>query len=63
MSDPDRKSNYETPQYQEVCDNSLPEGWYRFVEASGTKYQQRVCQHTDGEQTSQAGFMTAHPTG
>ena len=37
VSDPDRKSNYETRQYQEVCDNSLPEGWYCFGEASGTK--------------------------
>ena len=33
-----RKSSYVTPQGEEKCDkDSLPEGWYRFVGAAGTK--------------------------
>ncbi|XP_066022422.1 uromodulin-like [Pocillopora verrucosa] len=37
LSDASRKSSYKTPQYQEVCDDQLPEEWYRFVGAAGTK--------------------------
>ena len=29
--------NYSTPFGSELCDNELPEGWYRFVGAAGTK--------------------------
>ena len=31
------KSSYITPLYQAVCDDQLPEEWYRFVGAAGTK--------------------------
>nr|XP_058962319.1 uromodulin-like [Pocillopora verrucosa] len=62
LSDADRKSNHQTPQYQEVCDNSLPEGWYRFVGAAGTKMPTtRVPAYRCG--TNWSGWlMTAHPT-
>ena len=29
--------NYSTPYGSELCDKQLPEGWYRFVGAAGTK--------------------------
>ena len=62
LSDADRKSNHQTPQYQEACDNSLPEGWYRFVGAAGTKMPTtRVPAYRCG--TNWSGWlMTAHPT-
>nr|XP_058961199.1 uromodulin-like [Pocillopora verrucosa] len=37
LSEANRKSSYSTPHGSELCDNSLPEGWYRFVGAAGTK--------------------------
>ena len=37
LSDANRKISYKTPLDSELCDNQLPEGWYRFVGASGTK--------------------------
>ena len=38
LNDSDRKNTYNTPTNGEVlCDNLLPEGWYRFVGAAGTK--------------------------
>ena len=37
LSEANRKSSYGTPHGSELCDNSLPEGWYRFVGAAGTK--------------------------
>ena len=37
LSDANRKISYLTPVGSELCDNQLPEGWYRFVEAAGTK--------------------------
>ena len=37
LSDASRKRSYITPVYQEVCDDQLPEEWYRFVGAAGTK--------------------------
>ena len=38
LSDADRKRTHVTPQNSEgVCDDWLPEGWYRFVGAAGTK--------------------------
>ena len=36
LSDLQRKSSYETPEYEELCDREL-NGWYRFVGAAGTK--------------------------
>ena len=37
LTDANRKISYETPHGLELCDNQLPEGWYRFVGAAGTK--------------------------
>ena len=38
LSDANRKSSYVTPLHGPVlCDNLLPNGWYRFVGAAGTK--------------------------
>ena len=37
LSDANRKISYRTSYGSELCDNQLPEGWYRFVGASGTK--------------------------
>ena len=37
LSDRERKMSYKTPEGSEKCDSQLPEGWYRFVGAAGTK--------------------------
>ena len=37
LSDANRKISYVTPYGSELCDNQLPEVWYRFVGAAGTK--------------------------
>ena len=38
LSDSRRNSEYVTPRFGVVlCDDQLPEGWYRFVGAAGTK--------------------------
>ena len=38
LSDANRKSSYVTPlNGPSLCDDLLPEGWYRFVGAAGTK--------------------------
>ena len=37
LSDAYRKISYLTPHSSGLCDNQLPEGWYRFVGAAGTK--------------------------
>ena len=37
LSDANRKISYVTPYGSELCDSQLPEGWYRFVGAAGTK--------------------------
>ena len=37
LNDIKRKSSYETPDGHAKCDNLLPNGWYRFVGAAGTK--------------------------
>ena len=45
-----------------MCDNSLSEGWYRFVEAAGTKMPTtRVPAHRCGTDWS-GWFYGAHPT-
>ena len=37
LSDANRKMSYVTPHGSGLCDRKLPEGWYRFVGAAGTK--------------------------
>ena len=37
LSEANRKITYETPHGPGLCDSQLPEGWYRFVGAAGTK--------------------------
>ena len=37
LSDANRKISYVTPYGSELCESQLPEGWYRFVGAAGTK--------------------------
>ena len=62
LSDASRKSSYITPQYQEVCDDQLPEEWHRFVGAAGTKMPTtRVSAFRCG--TAWPGWLHgAHPT-
>ena len=37
LSEANRKISYVTPYGPELCDNQLPEVWYRFVGAAGTQ--------------------------
>ena len=62
LSEANRKSSYDTPHGSELCDNSLSEGWHRFVGAAGTKMPTtRVPAYRCG--TNWSGWlMTAHPT-
>ena len=62
LSDANRKISYVTPPGSELCDNQLPEGWYRFVGAAGTKMPTtRVPAYRCG--TDWSGWLiTAHPT-
>ena len=63
LNDSDRKNTYNTPTNGEVlCDNLLPEGWYRFVGAAGTKMPTtRVPAYRCG--TDWSGWLKgAHPT-
>ena len=63
LNDSDRKNTYNTPTNGEVlCDNLLPEGWYRFVGAAGTKIPTtRVPAYRCGKDWS--GWLKgAHPT-
>ena len=62
LSEANRKISYVTPQDSELCDNSLPEGWYRFVGAAGTKMPTtRVPAYRCG--TNWSGWLDgAHPT-
>ena len=63
LSDADRKRTHVTPQNSEgVCDDWLPEGWYRFVGAAGTKMPTtRVPAYRCG--TDFSGWLNgAHPT-
>nr|XP_058954581.1 uromodulin-like [Pocillopora verrucosa] len=62
LSEANRKSSYVTPYGSGLCDNSLPEGWYRFVGAAGTKMPTtRVPAYRCG--TDWSGWLDgAHPT-
>ena len=62
LSEANRKITYETPHGPGLCDSQLPEGWYRFVGAAGTKMPTtRVPAHRCG--TDWSGWLkTAHPT-
>ena len=62
LSDANRKSSYITPHGSELCDNSLPKGWYRFVGAAGTKMPtMRVPAYRCG--TDWSGWLAgSHPT-
>ena len=63
LNDSNRKSSYKTPEFGPVlCDDKLPEGWYRFVGAAGTKMATtRVTRHHCG--TAFPGWLEgAHPS-
>ena len=63
LSEANRNRYYSTPESGPVfCDNQLPEGWYRFVGAAGTKMPTtRVSAYRCG--TNWSGWLNgAHPT-
>ena len=63
LSDANRKNSYVTPVYgPQLCDKSLPVGWYRFVGAAGTRMPTtRVPAYRCG--TGWSGWLDgAHPT-
>ena len=62
LTDANRKISYKTPYDLELCDNQLPEGWYRFVGAAGTKMPTtRVPAYRCG--TDWSGWLDgSHPT-
>ena len=62
LTDANRKISYKTPQGLWLCDNQLPEGWYRFVGAAGTKMPTtRVPAYRCG--TDWSGWLEgSHPT-
>ena len=62
LSEANRKIDYLTPPGSELCDYKLPEGWYRFVGAAGTKMPTtRVPAYRCG--TDWSGWLDgAHPT-
>ena len=62
LSNANRKKSYATPYGSELCDNQLPEVWYRFVGAAGTKMPTtRVPAYRCG--TDWSGWLDgAHPT-
>ena len=62
LSEANRKISYSTPVGSELCDYQLPEGWYRFVGAAGTKMPTtRVPAFRCG--TDWSGWLDgAHPT-
>ena len=61
-TDANRKMSYKTPYGLWLCDNHVPEGWYRFVRAAGTKMPTtRVPAYRCG--TDWSGWLDgAHPT-
>ena len=62
LTDANRKISYKTPRDLRLCDNQLPEGWYRFVGAAGTKMPTtRVPAYRCG--TDWSGWLDgSHPT-
>ena len=62
LNDRERKSSYITPNGGAKCDSLLPKGWYRFMEAAGTKMPiTRVPAFRCG--TDWSGWLDgAHPT-
>ena len=62
LTEANRKISYSTPYGSEECDSQLPEGWYRFVGAAGTKMPTtRVPAYRCG--TGWPGWLDgAHPT-
>ena len=62
LTDADRKISYKTPGDLWLCDKQLPEGWYRFVGAAGTKMPTtRVPAYRCG--TDWSGWLDgSHPT-
>ena len=62
LTDANRKISYKTPEGLSLCDNQLPEGWYRFVGAAGTKMPTtRVPAYRCG--TAWSGWLEgSHPT-
>ena len=62
LTDANRKISYKTPYGLWLCDKQLPEGWYRFVGAAGTKMPTtRVRAYRCG--TDWSGWLDgAHPT-
>ena len=60
LTDANRKISYKTPEGLWLCDNQLPEGWYRFVGAAGTKMPTtRVPAYRCG--TSWSGWLDGTP--
>ena len=62
LSEANRRKTYVTPYDAVLCDNQLPEGWYRFVGAAGTKMPTtRLPAYRCG--TTWSGWLDgAHPT-
>ena len=62
LTDANRKISYKTTEGLWLCDNQLPEGWYRFVGAAGTKMPTtRVPAYRCG--TDWSGWLEgSHPT-
>ena len=62
LTDANRKIRHKTPDGLWLCDSRLPEGWYRFVGAAGTKMPTtRVRAYRCG--TDWSGWLDgAHPT-
>ena len=62
LTDANRKISYKTSEGLWLCDNKLPEGWYRFVGAAGTKMPTtRVPAYRCG--TDWSGWLDgSHPT-
>ena len=62
LTDANRKISYKTTEGLWLCDNQLPEGWYRFVGAAGTKMPTtRVPAYRCG--TDWSGWLKgSHPT-
>ena len=62
LTDANRKISYKTTEGLWLCDNQLPEGWYRFVGTAGTKMPTtRVPAYRCG--TDWSGWLEgSHPT-